>query len=169
MQITRTHFHNTTYTAGNKEESKYACIVLNHSLRQLYFMYVFSSVMAQTRTPKCHTGSLYSADIMSATRSSTVWITRTATDRGLTVATTDGPVEAARLQDAGVRWHETRGVHSKRNRSRVLRLLVGVFRNPRVYHVALIGGTSLNKELLWTQTTVTTSCRKYFFVAVTIF
>jgi hypothetical protein len=50
--------------------------------------------------------SPYRADIMSATRSSTVCITPTATGRGLAVATTVEPVEASGLQDAGVRRHE---------------------------------------------------------------
>jgi hypothetical protein len=86
---------------------------------------------ARNRTPKCHTGSplhhsSYIADIMSAPRTSTVWVTPASTSRGLKVATMDGPVEAGRLPVAGVRWHEPRDVDS-RLRSRAVRLLAGMF------------------------------------------
>ena len=62
--------------------------------------------MQETRTAKCHTGPLYIADIMSAPRSSTVWITPAATGRGLTIATTVGPVEENSSRGRG--WGDTR-------------------------------------------------------------
>jgi len=43
-------------------------MILNLTLCQFYFTHVFK----ETRTPKCHTGPLYIADITSAPRTSTV-------------------------------------------------------------------------------------------------
>lgn len=110
--------------------------------------------------------SLYRTDIMSETSSSTVWFTPTATGRGLTVATMVGPVEAARVQDTGVRWHESGDVYNKFLRSKIVRLLVGVFRNPRDSHFVLIGRPSLQlavcSEFLWPSLVLYSKCRFMF-------